>query len=69
VAQGLALLQRRAPRDVPTVVAQATQETDVSFIFALIGMAAAVLLVLLLACVFVRSRLGPSERRIKTGGR
>jgi len=42
---------------------------DVSFILALAGMAAAVLLFLLLAYVFVRSRLGHFERRIKTGGR
>jgi len=41
----------------------------VSIILAVAGMAAAVLLFLLLAYVFVRSRLGHFEHRIKTSGR
>jgi hypothetical protein len=39
--------------------------SDVPFLLVLAGVVAALLLVLLLAYVFVRSRLGHYERRIK----
>jgi hypothetical protein len=47
----------------------AGQEIHVSIILAMAGMAAAVLRFLLLAYMFVRSRLGHFEDRIKASGR